>query len=76
VFVLVLGYIANKTEFETGGVVIGDDVITRLEYTSISDMHAMFLMYEDEVKLTRGAIISEIVECFIAAVLEVSGTRL
>jgi hypothetical protein len=37
--------------------VIGDDVITRLEYTGIGDMHA-------------------IIECFVAAVLEVSGTRL
>jgi hypothetical protein len=63
-------------EFETGGVVIGDDVISRLEYTGIGDMHAMFLMYEDEIKLTRGTIILEIVECFVAAVLEVSGTRL
>ncbi len=59
-----------------GGMVIGDNVIRWLEYTGIGDMHAMFLMYEDEVKLMRGTIILEIVECFVAAVLEVSGTRL
>jgi hypothetical protein len=63
-------------EFEMGGMVIGDDIITWLEYTGIGDMHAMFLMYKDEIKLMRGAIISEIIECFVAAVLEVSGTCL
>jgi hypothetical protein len=61
----------SKTEFKAGSMMVRYNVVSWLEYTSISNMWAMTLMHENKIKLSGSTIIPEVVECFIIAVFEV-----
>jgi hypothetical protein len=68
--------VSSKTEFKAGSMMVRYNVVSWLEYASISNMWAMMLMHENKVKLLGGTIIPEVIECFITAVFEVGSTCL
>jgi hypothetical protein len=73
---LALRQMSSKTEFKVGSMMVRYNVVSWLEYASISNMWAMTLMHENKIKLSGGTIIPEVVECFVTAVFEVGSTCL
>jgi hypothetical protein len=73
---LALRQVSSKTEFKAGSMMVRYDVVSWLEYASISNMRAMTLMHENKIKLSGGTIIPEVVDCFVSAVFEVGSTCL
>jgi hypothetical protein len=73
---LALRQVSSKTEFKVGSMMVRYDVVSWLEYASISNMWAMMLMHENKIKLLGGTIIPEVVECFVTAVFEVGSACL
>jgi hypothetical protein len=52
------------------------NVVSWLEYASLSNMWAMMLMHENKIKLSGGTVIPEVIECFGTAAFEVGSTCL
>ena len=73
---LALRQVSSKTEFKAGSMMVRYDVVSWLEYASISNMWAMTLMHENKIKLSGGTIIPEVIECFVTAVFEVGSACL
>jgi hypothetical protein len=49
---LALRQMLSKTEFKVGSMVVRYDVVSWLEYASISNMWAMMLMHKNKIKLS------------------------
>jgi hypothetical protein len=73
---LALRQMSSKTEFKAGSMMVRYNVVSWLEYASISNMWAMTLMHKNKIKLLGGMIILEVIECFITVVFEVGSACL
>jgi hypothetical protein len=67
---------SGEAEFKTSSMMVRYNVVSWLEYASISDMRAVTLMHKNKVKLSGGTIVPEVVECFVTAVFEVGSACL
>jgi hypothetical protein len=53
---------SSEAEFKTSSMMARYNVVSWLEYASISDMWAVTLMHENKIKLSGGMVIPEVVE--------------